>query len=403
VEAFDYIAVDGGGTRAKGSLSAPSARDARDMLRIRGLTPIELKPARSRKDGESGTPTGRIKPTHRVQATRQMAILIGADQPVEETVGLVAQQFEGSPLRAILLDVRKRVIEGTRLSKALAAHPKAFPESYTSMVASGEGAGTLGTVMERLATDLEAAQAMRRKILAATIYPIILITVAILVVALLMVVVVPKVVTQIQNFGETPPLLTRMVISLSEWIQSWGLLTLGAMIAVFVAFKLARRRPEVELRWSRFVLGLPFVGRLSRSLNAARFSRTLASLIDAGTPPVAAMETAKHTLTNAAMGAATTEAIARIREGSSISRALGKSELFPPLVIQMVAGGESSGDVGSMFDKSAEYLEDEFESATSIFLALLEPLMILLLAVVVLTVIAAIFLPILQLQLAVSA
>lgn len=402
MEAFDYIAVDAEGARSKGSLSAPTARDARDMLRVRGLTPVDVKLARSKRAANQPTTSGRIKPSHRVQATRQMAILIGADQPIEETVGLVAGQFQGSPLRSILLDVRTRVLEGARLSRAMSAYPKAFPESYTSMVASGEGAGTLATVMDRLASDLEAAQVMRRKILAATIYPIILIVVAILVVALLMVVVVPKVVTQIQDFGEKPPLLTRLVISLSEWIQNWGLITAGILLILYIGFRLARRRPAIELRWSRFILGVPFIGRLARALNAARFSRTLASLIHAGTPPVTAMETARHTLTSAAMAQATQDAIIRIREGSSISRALGRSKLFPPLVIQMVAGGESSDNIGAMFDKSAEYLEDEFEAATSVFLALLEPLMILLLAVVVLTVIAAIFLPILQLQLAVS-
>ena len=398
MDAFDYIAIDRAGSKSKGTLNAPSARDARDMLRVRNLTPLQLKPAKAEKAQAPGT-KGRVKLAQRVQATRQIAILIGAAQPVEESIRLVAQQFEGSPLRAILLDVRTRVVEGARLSTALRAHPKVFPEFYTSMIASGESSGTLPAVMDRLATDLESAQAIRRKILSATIYPIVLMSVALIVIAILMVAVVPSVVAQFDDFGQELPGLTKFVIGASDFTRTYGIFVVIGVVAAITAFRTARKRSEAfDLRWSRFVLGIPLVGKLVRSVNTARFARTLASLLESGTPSTAAMDTAKFTLTNSTLRAAVSEAITRVREGSSMSRALARTEVFPPLVVQMVAGGEASDNIASMFDKSADYLEDEFDSFTSVFLALLEPVLIILLAIVVLVVIAAIFLPILQLQ-----
>jgi len=396
MHAFDYTAIDREGTRSKGTLSAPTARDARDMLRVRDLTPVELKPARKSKTASKTA--GRVKPSQRVQATRQLAILIGADQPIEESLKLVATQFDTSPLRPILLDVRTRVMEGARLSRALAAHPKTFPELYTSMVASGEGTGTLGSVLDRLATDLESAQAMRRKILGAVAYPAVIGVVAIIIVAALMVVIVPQIVEQFSDFGAQLPTLTRGVIAVSNWMRAWGLVALLCVCIGLWLFRRALKTPAIGLRWSHFILRLPLIGKLARSINAARFARVTASLVAAGSAPVAAMDTSRHTLSNLAMRDAATEALARIREGTSISRALAKSGVFPPMVVQMVASGEATGDIAPMLDKSASYLEDEFSAVTAVFLALLQPVAIILLSVIVLVVIASIMLPMVQLN-----
>ena len=397
MEAFDYIAIEKSGTRTRGTLNAPTARDARDMLRVRDLTPVELKPARAKKAGAESF--GKVKAAQRVQATRQLAILINADQPIEESLRLVAEQFENNPLRAILLDVRTRVVEGARLSQALAAHPKAFPDLYVSMVASGEGTGTLGSVLDRLATDLENAQAVRRRIIGAIAYPAVITVVAFVIIVLLMVVLVPKIVEQFADFDQQLPLLTRIVIGISEWMQGWGLVTLGLIAAAVVLFRTAlRTNAALAERWAGFVLRLPVLGKLVRSINASRFARITASLVSAGSAPLAAMETSRNTLTNRAMHSAAGQAITRIREGSSISRALKRTEVFPPLVIQMVASGEATGDIAPMFDKSASYLEDEFEAFVAVFLALLQPIAIILLSGVVLMVIAAIMLPMVQLN-----
>ncbi len=401
METFDYAAVNGAGRKTSGSISAASARAARDLLRAQKLTPISIAPAKSKGAEKTAKGGQKVKFKHLTQSTRQIAILIDADTPVEESLKVVAQQFDGHNMRPILMGVRSRVMEGARLSEALARYPKAFPELYCNMVASGEMSGQLPAVLNRLAEDYEAAQAIRRKVLGATIYPIILSFVALIVTTILMVVVVPKVVEQFDTLGQDLPPLTVAVIALSGWLTKYGIylaLAVGAAVAVFI---FALRRPAFRLSVDKFILRIPLLGNMARSLNAARFARTSASLMFSGTPSVASLQAASHTLRNSLMRGKTTAAIERIREGQSISRALRNADVFPPLVVQMVAGGETGGDVAGMFLKSADYLEGELDSVINVFLALLEPLIIIFLAIVVLLIIGAIFLPILQLNSAV--
>lgn len=399
MEAFDYAALDGAGKRQKGTVMASSARDARDILRARALMPIDLTPSKSKKaSSESGVGGSRVKHKELTQATRQLAILIDAATPIESALKVTALQFEKSAMKGTLLAIRAQVMEGLRFSDALRGQPKVFPELFTAMVASGETSGRLPAVLNRLADDLEASQKIRRKIMGATIYPIVLSIVALFVVSILLVLVVPKVVDQFDSFGQELPALTRCTIWMSEWMQNYGLYALGFIGLVVYGFRYALRSEGLRYRWDGFKLKWPILGKVTRNLNAARFSRTMAGLIDSGTPALTAMETARHTLKNTVMRKAVTEACTRVREGAAVSSALRKTEVFPPLVTQMVAGGEASGDMGKMFSKSADYLEDEFESSTSVFLSLLEPMIIIFLAAIVLLIIAAIFLPILQLN-----
>ena len=397
METFDYAALDARGKRLTGSIAASNAREARDILRGRTLTPIDLKAAKQKTDAAFSFDK-KVKHKDLTQATRQLAILIDASTPVEESLKITALQFERSPMRQVLLDVRSRVLEGERFSDGLKAHPNTFSSLFVAMVASGETAGKLAAVLERLSSDLEAAQKIRRKILAATVYPMVLTVVALAVVSILMVFVVPKVVEQFDSFGQDLPGLTKFVIGTSAWMQAYGLLALIVVLVGISVFRVALKRDEFLIRWHKFILRLPLIGRLTRDLNAARFARTIAGLIEAGTPSLTAMETARHTLHNNVMRDAVEKAALKVREGTAMSTALKQTDVFPPLVTQMVSGGEASGDIGLMFSKSADYLESEFESATAVFLSLLEPLIIILLSIVVLLIIGAIFLPILRLN-----
>ena len=397
METFDYTAIDKLGKRLSGSISAASAREARDQLRGRALTLTDLKAAK-RKGPSRLTYERKISHKDLTQASRQLAILIDAATPIEESLKVVALQFEKSPMRQVLLDTRSRVVEGARLSEAMAAHPKTFDALFTAMVASGETSGRLAPVMERLAADLEAAQKVRRKILAATVYPIVLSVVALFVVVLLMVLVVPQVVEQFDTFGQELPVLTRAVMAISEWLQAYGFVAAIGIAIFILGLSQALKNTAFKTKWHGVKLRLPMIGKLTRNLNAARFARTIAGLIEAGTPSLTAMETARHTLKNNVMREAVNEAAARVREGMAISAALKKTDVFPPLVTQMVAGGEASGNVGAMFSKSADYLESEFESVTSVTLSLLEPLIIIFLSIIVLLIIGAIFVPILRLN-----
>lgn len=400
MDAFDYAALDASGTRRKGTLMAGSARAARDQLRARRLTPVEVKPSRKRARPDEAAEAGRsrIKRTHITRAARQLAILISAATPVEEALRITALQFERSRLRGVLLDARGQVMEGARLSEALSRHPNVFDPLFTAMVAAGETAGQLGPVLERRADDMEAADAIRRKILGATIYPLLLMAVALIVTIILLTLVVPKVAEQFVVLGETLPPLTRGTIAASDFLKTnWWALLIG-IGGAYLTFSLWKRRPSGRKLWDGFKLRLPVIGRIIRNLEAARFSRTMAGLISSGTPALAAMETARHTLRNRVMFDAVGDAVLRVREGTAVSAALKQTQVFPPLVVQMVLGGEASGKTGEMFAKSADYLESEFEAATQIFLALLEPLIIILLGGIVLLIAAAIFLPILQLN-----
>lgn len=399
MEAYDYAALDSGGKRKKGTVMASSARDARDLLRARSLMPVELTPSKAKKsEGSAVSNNGRVKHKHLTQATRQLAILIDAATPIEEALKITALQFERSPMKGALLDIRAQVMEGLKLSDALRGQSKIFPELYTAMVASGETSGRLPAVLNRLSDDLEASQKIRRKILGATIYPMVLTVVALAVVTILLIFVVPKVVDQFDSFGQELPPLTRFTIATSDWVQNYGLWAAGLVGLLIFTFRQALKQQNLQLKWDGFKLGIPVLGKVTRNLNAARFARTMAGLIDSGTPALTSMETARHTLKNAVMRDAVAEACVKVREGSAVSSALRNTKVFPPLVVQMVAGGEASGDMGKMFAKSADYLEDEFESATNVFLSLLEPLIIIFLAGIVLLIIAAIFLPILRLN-----
>ena len=402
MEAFDYAAIDVSGKRVAGTLTAMSAREARNVLRTRKLTPIDLKAAKTKGSAraKSGSFNLEKKVSHkdRTQATRQLAILLDAATPVEEALKITALQFEKSPMRNVLLSARAQVLEGAKLSEAFRSQPDVFSTLYIAMVSSGETSGRLPVVMERLAVDLEAAQKIRRKILGASIYPIVLSVVALTVVTLLMVLVVPMVVKQFETFGQDLPGLTRFVIAVSSGLKAYGLVLLAVLIGLGIFIRQLLKQPAMKYKWHKQVLRLPVFGRVSRDLNAARFARTMAGLMDSDTPALTAMETAKFTLKNVVMRDAISDATVKVREGTSMSAALRQSQVLPPLVVQMVAGGEVSGDIGKMFAKSAEYLEDEFDSSTSIFLSLLEPLIIIALSGVVLIIIGAIFLPILRLN-----
>lgn len=403
VDAFDYSAIDASGVKRSGTLMAASAREARDQLRARALTPLDLNPSRKKtvKTGDVSNETkfgsGKIKHADLTRATRQLAVLIDAATPVEDALRVTAMQFEKSSMKGVLLSIRAQVVEGATLSQALRSQPQAFSGLYAAMVASGE-ASDLPKVLLRLADDLEAAQAIRRKIAGATAYPLVLSAVALIVIVVLMVLVVPKVIEQFDTFGERLPPLTEATIALSNFLKAYGLILLGAITALIIGFRYALKNKTILRRWDGFKLRLPLVGRLTRDVNAARFSRTMAGLISAGMPALAAMNTAQHTLKNTVMRESISGAVERVRSGAPMSAALKETDVFPPLVTQMVIGGEVSGDMGKMFAKSADYLEDEFNAQTTVFLTLLEPAIIILLAAVVLLVVAAIFLPILQLN-----
>ena len=398
LNAYDFIALDSRGKRQKGTIMSPSPRDARDLLRSRQLVTIKITHSKPKDQSVSNFIRPRIKHKNLTQATRQLSILIDAATPVEEALKITALQFKNNIVKTILLSVRSQVMEGLRLSDALKIHPTSFSELYIAMVASGETSGRLASVLSRLADDLERAQKIKQKVRGATAYPIVLSVVALTIVVVLMVSVVPKVVQQFDSFGQDLPTLTTLVIVLSEWMQQWGLILLIFMCACFLLLSRLLKQVSFRLSWDKMLLALPIISKIIKDMNAARFSRTMSGLVDSGTPILTALEVSSYTLQNSIMKNAVLDAALKVSEGLTINNALNDANVFPQIVIQMIAGGEASGDLSGMLAKSAEYLEDEFSSSTDVFLSLLEPLIIILLAGVILLIIGAIFMPILQLN-----
>ena len=289
-----------------------------------------------------------------------------------------------------------RVVEGFRLSDAMAREPRAFPPLYRAMVAAGEGTGALPAILERLADLHERDQQVRGKLVSALVYPAALAATAVLVVIALMVFVVPKVVEQFESMGRELPLLTRIVIGISETLSTWWLPLLVLLAAAAFATSRLLRRPVVRRRFDAALLRLPLLGRLLRDVHAARMARTLATMSDSGLPLIEGLAITARTVGNTVLREATESMVEVIREGGSLSSAMKRAAVFPPTLLYMATSGEDSGRLAPMLDRAADYLEREFNTFTTAAMSLLEPLIIIVLGAAVAVIVLAILLPILQ-------
>jgi general secretion pathway protein F len=296
----------------------------------------------------------------------------------------------------VLLAAHAALLEGHRLSDALAHPPRAFPPLYRAMVAAGERSGALPQVLERLADLLENQQRVRGRLLAALAYPAALTATALGVVAALMAYVVPRVVEQFDSLGRTLPWLTRAVIAASEAIRQGGPFVLAALAAAVVVFARLLRRPAFRRRVDGLLLRAPVLGRMLRDLHAARLARTLSLMIASGLPLMEGLRSTALTVGNRVLREATEAMAEAIREGASLSTAMRRAAVFPPTLLYMAGSGEDSGRLAPMLDRAADYLEREFDTFTSTLLALLEPLIIVVLGGVVAVIVLSILLPILQ-------
>ncbi|NNM77906.1 type II secretion system inner membrane protein GspF [Sphingomonas sp. ID1715] len=397
---FDYLAIDARGGERRGSVVAPSLDDARARLDARKLYVLRLEP------GTGGSPVrkplfslSRRKLTAKELTlfTRQIATLVQVS-PLEEALRTISRQTEKPHVRAITGAVHAGVLEGRRMSDAMAREPKSFPALYRAMVSAGESSGTLPTILERLA-DLQERQAqVRSKVMTAMAYPAVLSAVALLVVTALMMFVVPKVVEQFETVGQQLPLLTRAVIGISSLLVNWWwAMLLLAGLAGLVGWR-ALQDPATRLRFDRWLLRLPLLGRLIRDLHAARMARTLATMVSSRLPLLEGLALTTGTIHNRALRAASEEIVESIRGGGSLSAALRRAGVFPPLLVYLAASGEASGRLDTMLERAADYLEREFDSFTATALSLLEPAIIVVMGVIVAVIVLSILLPILQLE-----
>ena len=397
--AFDYVAVDAGGRTVTGALAAPDEDAVRAVLARRKLMPLEVTTARSGTRVEPAGPRKAAKLDAKTLAltTRQLSTLVSV-APIEEALRTIALQADRPAVRRVLDGVHAGVMEGRRLSDAMALQGQAFPPLYRAMVSAGETSGALGPILERLADGLERDQVVRGKVVTALVYPIVLAVVALGVITAMMTFVVPKVVDQFDSMNQTLPLLTRLVIGVSHLMRDWGWLlalflgTGGLVGAVFL------RNPEIRLRVDTALLKLPLIGRLTRDLHGARMARTLSTMIAAGLPVLEGLIITARTVSNRRLRLATETMADAVREGGGLSAAMRRADVFPPILVYMTASGESSGRLEPMLGRAADYLEREFSTFTAVMLSLLEPAIIVVMGGVVALIVLSILLPILQIN-----
>jgi general secretion pathway protein F len=403
--AFEYVALDSSGKEKKGVLEGDTARQVRQQLRDKGWMPVDVQETTARETvGQRRKIRIRrgVSATDLALITRQLATLVRSGLPLEESLQAASQQTDKSRLKSMLLAVRSRVMEGHTLATGLGDFPHVFPELYRTTVSAGEQSGHLEVVLERLADYTESRQQMQQKIQLALFYPVLLTLVAVGVVIGLMTYVVPQVVQVFENIGQELPVLTRTLIAISAFMRNYGLLLLLLVAGAggIIGWVLSKEGPK--RRFHATLLHLPLIGRLERGINAGRFARTFSIVTASGVPVLDGLRIASEVMSNLPMREAVEDVTRKVREGASIHAALEKSGYFPPMMVHLIASGETSGKLEEMLERAAVNQEREIETLIAAVMGLFEPVLILVMGALVLIIVLAILLPIFNLNQLVS-
>jgi len=400
--AFEYIALDPQGKERKGLIEGDTPKHVRQLLRDKQLLPLEILEAAQREQTQSRSrrPFMRrgLSTLDLALLTRQLATLLRSGLPLEETLQAVAEQTEKARVQRIVLGVRSKVVEGHPLAEGLRDFPQAFPEIYRATVSAGEQSGKLDSVLERLADYTESRQVMGQQVSHALVYPIVLLVLSFAIVSFLLAYVVPQVVAVFESGHQELPLATRILIGTSDLVRHYwvyGLIVIGAAVWGFARWVKA---PEARLKVDRFLLRLPLAGKLIRGVNTARFSRTFSILTASAVPVLEALRISAEVVNNLPMRYAVDEAALRVREGAPIGKSLAARKLFPPMMIHLIASGESSGELEKMLERAATNQEREMDALLSTLTNLLGPLMVVFMGAVVMFIVIALLLPIFQLN-----
>ena len=398
--AFEYTALDASGRELKGILEGDTPRHIRQQLRERSLLPVAVSEVAQKEAGRqrSFDFARRISAADVCLFTRQLATLVRAGLPLEESLLSVSEQTEKPRLQSIILGVRSKVMEGHTLADGLAEFPRVFPEIYRATVSAGEQAGHLDGVLERLADYTETREEIRQKILAAMLYPIVLTVMCFVIVAALLTFVVPKVISVFEASKAQLPLMTRMLIGTSHFLREYGLWLLIAAVIAVILFRRKLRDPQARRRVHGLLLRLPLAGKLVRGFNTARFTRTFSILSASSVPVLEALRISGEVVTSLPMRDAVIEAAARVREGAPIGRSLAASRLFPPMTIHLISSGESSGQLEAMLAQAADSQDRELDAIMAAMVGLLGPLLIVVMGLFVMGIVFAMLLPIFQMN-----
>ena len=414
--AYRYEALDEQGRTVKGLSEADSERAARSALRARGWVPIAVSAvADSGRADRAEVFDGRASTTARSEHllgsrrkvfttasrtvwTRQLAGLVSAGLPLERALGALTDEADQPRQRELMAHLRSEVNAGAPFAQALASAPREFDETYRAVVAAGEQTGALGQVLERLADDLEARQALQSRVVAASLYPAIVSVIALAIVVFLVTYVVPQVAGVFAGGQRALPLLTRWMLGVSGFIREWGWVLLAAVVAIAAAVVMALRVPSIALRADAAWLRVPLLGPLARSYNGARFAGTLAMLAGSGVPILKALQTAAETLGNRAMKADAMEALVQVREGAPLASALAGKKRFPGMLALFARLGEQTGTLAEMLRRASVQLSSEVQRRSMALATLLEPLLVVGMGAVVMVIVLAVLLPIIELN-----
>ncbi|WP_157268481.1 type II secretion system inner membrane protein GspF [Azohydromonas aeria] len=400
--AYRFEALTAAGKTSTGLLEADNARAARSQLRAQALVPLQVVPVAT---DAQGAPTGGARWRGRVFGstaltvwTRQLAGLVASGLPLERALTALADEAEDPRQRELVAHLRSEVNAGAAFARALASAPREFDDVYRAVVAAGEQSGALGTVLERLADDLEERQALRARLIGATLYPAIVSLIAVVIVVFLVTYVVPQVASVFTSSKRALPALTVAMLAISDFTRNWGLLMLALLAVAGGALALGLRNPAFRERFDAAWLRLPLFGRLSRGYNAARFAGTLAMLAGAGVPILKALQAAAETLSNRAMRADAMDALVQVREGAPLALAIAAKKRFPGLLPMFARLGEQTGELPAMLGRAAAQLGAEVQRRALALATILEPLLIVAMGGVVMLIVLAVLLPIIQLN-----
>jgi general secretion pathway protein F len=396
---FRYKAYSATGSSVSGTVEADSERQAMQQLKGKGLLPREVV-----EEGGAASRSGTFSfrrgvPTDELSLfTRRLATLVASSVPLFEAMGSLCEQEESGLLRQALVRVKERIAEGASLSRAMAAEPDIFGESYVSMVAAGEAGGALDAVLERLADFLEEQEQVRSKVTSALVYPILMVFVGSGVMMFLLTVVIPRIVTIFEDSKTSLPLITIIVLKVSHFLQGYWWIPTALIIASVPLYRKAMKRDDLRLKRDTLLLRLPLFGGMLQRLILSRFARVLGLLLTSGVPIMKALEITGEVLVNRVYRSYLLEVMEEVAQGGSLSGSLKKSPLFPPLLVHLAGVGEKSGNLEEMLVKAGVAYEREFSARLTRLMGLMEPLMVLAMGVAVGIIVIAVLLPIFELN-----
>jgi general secretion pathway protein F len=398
--AYSFEALDAQGQTRRGVLEADTARAARSQLRAQALVPLDVSPVQRASSGLNTViwESKIFSTTALAVWTRQLAGLVNSGLPIERALSALSEEADTPRQRDLVSALRTEVNAGAPFAKALSQHPREFSAIYVAVIGAGEQSGHLGVVLERLADDLQAQQNLKGKLLAASLYPAIVSAVALLIVLFLLAYVVPQVAQVFSSNQRALPVLTRLMLGVSDVVKNYWWLALTVLMAGMAALHTALKQPDLRRRFDAAWLKLPLIGRLARGYNAARFASTLAMLATAGVPILKALQAATDTLSNTALRHDAQEALVLVREGAPLASALAQHPRFPRLLVMFSRLGEQTGTLPTMLQRAANQLSEEVQRRALQLATVLEPLLIVAMGGMVMLIVLAVMLPIIQLN-----